>query len=94
MSIYVDKLLPVALTKKWKWPERCHMYADSFGELMDFAVELDLNEDWVQTEPIPHFNLSAKKRELAIQKGAKPVQPSDVYALIQKWRAEGRIVQR
>lgn len=71
MSVYVDELRV--------WPSRitcfrngsCHLTADTLDELHAFARRLGLRREWFQDHPIaPHYDLTASRRELALQRGA------------------------
>lgn len=77
MSVYADPMFPWPPTKKWPYPEACHLIADSKEELIEFAVKLGLRPDWIQTAEtkpkdkyrIPHFDLTRNKRKLAVKAG-------------------------
>jgi hypothetical protein len=62
-------------TSQWPYNEACHMFADTLDELHRMAVRLGLRHAWFQ-EPVytvPHYDLTRKKRELAIQLGAEEI---------------------
>ncbi len=77
MAVYVDqmmKIAPYARTRgtRWRWPEACHMWADSIPELHRFAKRLGLKRGWFQVHPrFPHYDLTAAKRAQAIALGAQ-----------------------
>lgn len=69
--IYVDDLVPHNVFGHLMW---CHMIADSIVELNEFAVKkLHLKKEWFQAGSVPHYDITATKRELAIKYGAKTV---------------------
>jgi hypothetical protein len=52
--------------------EWCHLWADSFEELMDFAQAIGMKREWLQKNSrVPHFDLIPTKRVMAIAKGAQ-----------------------
>lgn len=70
MTIYVDPSI---------WPFRgqmyCHMMTDGpVEELHRFADKIGLRRSWFQNKPgIPHYDLSPRKRKIAVAKGAVEV---------------------
>jgi len=70
MTVYVDEL------KKWPTKIRCfkagscHLTADAVEELHAFAAALGLRAEWFQRSRIPHYDITAGKREIAIKLGA------------------------
>lgn len=78
--IYVDDA--VFPWKNYLW---CHMFADTNKELHRFATSaLGLKRSWFQNHPLlPHYDITASKRALAIKRGAKAV---DRYFVVQKIR--------
>lgn len=57
--------------RRWRWPESCHLYADTLGELHEFAVAIGLKRAWFQNkEKLPHYDLNAARREAAVRAGA------------------------
>ena len=76
MSIYVDDMRPVQTRptwfslirqRKWRYPEHCHMMADSDKELEEMARLCRLPNQWRHGN---HYDLTANKRRLAIARGA------------------------
>lgn len=59
------------------------------AELVAFAAELGLRVDWLQNkgEPREHFDVFDGVYKRALQRGAKPVSPRDVVAVVQ-WKRE------
>ena len=59
MPVYVDE------PKTWnpKYPNYCHMYADTLDELFKMSDKLSLKRAWFQgNASYPHFDLSLHKR--------------------------------
>lgn len=73
MAVYVDPLMEVTPNARWKWRWSCHLLADSEPELHAFAARLGLKRSWFQKKSAPHYDLTANKRALAVQLGAKEV---------------------
>jgi Protein of unknown function (DUF4031) len=52
----------------------CHMWADTVEELVAFATDIGLKEQWLQNnERFPHFDLTPGRRKKAIARGATEV---------------------
>lgn len=72
MAVYVDSLqnhAKIPGANSW-W---CHCWADDLHELQVMARAIGLKPSWIQvrkTQPIYHYDLSASKRQLAIEHGA------------------------
>lgn len=67
--IYVDALIDWG----WELGPSCHLIADSEGELLAFAWRIGLKRRWLQRHPrygMPHFDLTARRRERALELGA------------------------
>ena len=75
MTVYVDQLRTVLRTNpRWPWPTSCHLYADSEEELHGFARKLQMRRTWFQPDlRLPHYDLTAARRERAIKAGAVEV---------------------
>lgn len=71
MAVYVDPMRPCRSSRRWPWPEACHLTADSVSELDAFAGRLGLRPVWLQMGgPVPHYDLTRGKRAQAITAGA------------------------
>lgn len=46
------------------------MFADSVDELHEFADKIGMRRQWFQDKKLPHYDLTAKRRELALSMGA------------------------
>jgi hypothetical protein len=79
MSIYVDEPRP---TSKLTWGKHgvSHMMTDGdLSELHEMADTVGLKREWFQDHPAhPHYDLSNKKRKLAIKHGAISVSSYDL----------------
>lgn len=72
MCVYIDQIII--------WPGKkakcfnagsCHLTADTLDELHLFAEKLGLKREWYQDHPlVKHYDLTVKKRALALQLGA------------------------
>jgi hypothetical protein len=61
------------------------MIADSPTELHAMAGKLRLKREWFQYHPVhPHYDVSAGKRMLAIQYGAKEVTNRELVEIIRR----------
>ena len=69
--VYVDELRTYPVTHRWRYGQACHMIADTLEELHEFATKLQLRRAWFQPhDRWPHYDLTAKRRIVAIEKGA------------------------
>lgn len=74
MSVYVDNLFFTGKSHSWPYDYACHMFADTVEELNEFANKLGLKRSWFQPhQPLPHYDLTANKRKLAVRLGAVQV---------------------
>lgn len=94
--IYVDRMFACPPTKKWPYPEACHIIADTEKELVEFAINIGLKKEWLQKgtkrKPytIPHFDLTRSKRKVAIQLGAIEINMKEMARRIKKHRHKVR----
>lgn len=76
---YVDQL------RNWGWRlgPSCHLVASSPEELDAFAALLGMKPAWRQTSRggVPHYDLTAKRRLLAVRLGAQELTDRDFAAL-------------
>ena len=68
--IYIDPLRPCIPNKNWKWDYSCHLFADSIDELHEFAKKIGMRRSWFQEKRLPHYDLTAKRRQVAVGLGA------------------------
>lgn len=80
MAVYVEPLRNFG----WKLGPSCHLVADSVTELHAFAGRLGLLRAWFQDHDLPHYDLTASKRKLAVCMGA--IELTDEQA-VKKWKA-------
>jgi len=74
--ICVDILCPVVgKNKKFRYNESCHLFSDdgNLEELHRFAISIGLKREWYQDRGFPHYDLTKRKRDLAVMKGAVEV---------------------
>ena len=87
MSIYVDPLLPCTMTAKWHHNQACHLIGDDLDELHKFARKLGLKRSWFQADAaLPHYDLTASKRRLAVTMGAIEIGLTEMGRRIHKGR--------
>lgn len=68
--IYIDSLRECTPKKGWRWTSSCHMFADSEEELHEFAKKIGMKKEWFQDKKLPHYDLTATRRQLALSMGA------------------------
>lgn len=68
MSVYVDPLIDYG----WRLGPSCHLTADTLEELHAAADAIGVRRAWFQIgqSSLPHYDLVAHKRMLAIKNGA------------------------
>lgn len=88
MSVYVDKLMPCVVNRVWRWPEACHLFADTIEELHVFADQIGLRRSWFQHKlgGMPHYDLNGTRRTLAVINGAQEADACKTVEYIRKWR--------
>ena len=97
MSVYVDELrqYPSIKGKGWRYGKSCHLVADTDAELHAFAERIGMKQHWFQHDSaLPHYDLTAARRKLAVKLGAKEISKYVVVAMIRARRAaaEGRVL--
>jgi hypothetical protein len=71
MTVYVDEVRVWPTTIRCFKAGSCHLTADSLDELHSFARRVGLRRGWFQGGSIvPHYDLTPKRREVAIAEGA------------------------
>lgn len=88
MSVYIDPQMTCIVSRAWKWPTSCHMFADTPDELHAFAVKIGLRWQWFQIShgTFPHYDLNESRRAKAVAAGAIEL---DRRAAVEMWRAKG-----
>lgn len=80
MTVYVDEL---KLWGNWKYGESCHLLpqdqsAEALAELHHFAAQVGMKPEWFQgSERWPHYDLTSRRREMALAYGAVSVRSRD-----------------
>ncbi len=76
MSVYVDDMRPVTNKRRnWRYPDHCHMLADTDAELEAMAKRLQLDKSWRHGD---HYDLTWGKRIRAIWCGAIPLSTREM----------------
>lgn len=86
--VYVDSIRECKPNDNWKHRCSCHMFADTEEELVRFAVKIKLRPKWLQRKPVLHFDLTANKRNKALQAGAVAVGLDRVKDIITAQRVK------
>lgn len=81
--VYVSQMMVSLRSAKWRYSHHCYLIADTLRELHIFARQIGLKRLWFQDKTLPHYDLTASKRRLAIRKGAVKI---DAKTLVQKIR--------
>lgn len=71
----------------WRLGESCHLIADSVDELHAFAARIGLRRSWFQEKSTPHYDLTAKRREAALNIGAIECDRKCFVAKVRELRA-------
>ncbi len=89
--VYVDPLCAVSLTCRWRWPTACHLFADTLEELHAFAARVGMRRAWFQDHrELPHYDLNAQRRALAVTLGAREVGRREVGLRLRAAREAAR----
>lgn len=94
--IYVDDLQACRTSKRWPWPESCHLFCDvgALDSLHSFAARLGLKRRWFQPNPrLPHYDLTPNKRAQAVKQGAAEATREDMVKKSHEWRDHLATVQ-
>ena len=85
MSVYVDALAD----RGWELGPSAHLFADTEEELYAFAARLGCRRAWFQRSRrgVPHFDLTARRRERAVALGAVELDRRGVVELIRRLRS-------
>jgi hypothetical protein len=82
MSVYVDPLMRHGWNYRGNNIKSCHLFADTEKELHEFAERIGLKRGWFQNKNIPHYDITASKRALALKEGASNV---DKFQAVSIW---------
>lgn len=85
MAVFVDNVFIHVRGNVW-----CHMACDSsdLTELHQMAKAIGLRRDWLHNGSIPHYDVTASKRLMAIKLGAIPIDKTDMVRLMQSYRVK------
>lgn len=87
----MDVLVVTLRTKRWPHDGACHLFieeTDALEGLHAFARRIGLKPCWFQDTcgPMPHYDLTAGKRQAAIAAGAVEVNRYRTVQAIRSWR--------
>lgn len=86
MSVYVDDM-----EAEFGRMKMCHMWADTYPELLAMVDAIGVQRKWVQFPPKAswvHFDIALSKRALAVQHGAIPKTQREAVKWWETQRAE------
>lgn len=86
MAVYVDALNDWG----WKHGPSCHLIADSENELHVFALAIGMKREWFQPKTTPHYDLSAGRRQKALDLGAIALDRSAFVDKLRSLRAAAK----
>lgn len=91
MAVYVDALCVwggADAPPCFRHKPSCHMYADTPEELHEMADAIGLKRSWFQCRiDLPHYDLTAGKRRLAVTRGAIETDRRHLAAFMRTRRA-------
>lgn len=73
--VYIDRYLDWMIAHKPYWLGGGHLFGTDLEELHKFAKSIGLKREWYQGKQFPHYDLTSRMRDKAIQKGAIRVAP-------------------
>lgn len=87
--IYVDdaylkaRIGNVQVTREW-----CHLVAfpPNEEELVEFGKKIGLRKEWLQRGTWVHFDVTPRKKQLAIRHGAIPIESRKLAKKMMDWR--------
>lgn len=85
MAVYVDPLMNHGWVLRGRAVASCHLFADAVDELHALASRIGLKRAWFQDHRLAHYDLTASRRELAIEAGAIPLGRAEAVAI---WRRQ------
>lgn len=92
VTVYVDDMRKPArvgrISARWS-----HLFADTDGELLEFAVALGMDPSWLQYpgHPREHFDLVDYRRNEALRRGATPIRYGREVVALTRAKARGQI---
>lgn len=93
MAILIDSFHNGARGPIRYWHRRCgHLVSDSsLEELHQFAAALGLRREWFQRKSVPHYDLTGRHYELALERGAILVSSREIVRRAVRLSAKGEI---
>lgn len=85
MTVYVDPLMNHGWKLRGHRQKNCHMFSDNkdLTELHDMAYNIGMKRSWFQDKRVPHYDLTPKRREKALQLGAVELSRKEAVKI---WR--------
>jgi len=88
--VYVSEMQVSLKSAKWRHSHHCYLVADTLRELHVFARLIGLRRSWFQDKRLPHYDLTASKRKLAIRKGVVKISGEELVQKIREHRKKVR----
>lgn len=88
MAVYVDPLMNHGWVLYGRAVPSCHLLTDDprLEELHALAGAIGMKRTWFQSRSIPHYDLTPKRRSMAIAAGALEIDRRRSAELIRWWR--------
>lgn len=67
------------------------MVADTVEELHEFAAKIGLKRSWFQDKSLPHYDLTKRRRTMALLAGAIEIDRRKLVEIIRKHRTKNAI---
>jgi Protein of unknown function (DUF4031) len=64
----------------------CHLLASTVEELHSMAQRIGMGREWLQTSPIPHYDICQAERRVAIEAGAIVIDGRKTVAVMRHLR--------
>lgn len=84
MAVYVD-----TMRARYGRLVLCHMLADTLEELNRMADRIGVARRWLQTRPVPHYDICLAKKKAALEAGAALIDRRAVAQLTRRLRLQG-----
>lgn len=90
---YVDALVLWPKSKKWRHGKACHLLVDAetpIEVLHQFAERIGMSRKWFQVSQtgVPHYDLTEKRRAVAIAKGAVEIDRQRTVEIMRAHRSK------
>lgn len=88
MPVYVDPLMNHGWVLRGRVVPSCHMLTDdmTLEELHALATRIGMKRAWFQSRSTPHYDLTPKRRSMAIAAGAVEIDRRRSAAIAVMWR--------